>query len=243
MVTKTRPTTPKSLVKRPGREPRWRLAVWCIASAFAAGAVASCSPAPNEPSQVPTGALAPTASSAATTATQPATMSRETWLSNYWQGEGDPPKPLPVIREVTREESGEAQRVCMEEQGWIDVSKDPEVTEIHVPEGQTQAYEVAWYQCNAQYPWAPKYYQPYNDKQLRALYDHSVGDLTACIKEQGHTVPDPPSFEKFVADYRNQSPDRWDAYGAVPAAKVNEVGKVCPMEPEGFFDLATVPNG
>lgn len=168
-------------------------------------------------------------------------MTREQWLAPKWQGEGSPPEPLPVIREVTREEGLRVWTACMEEAGFPNESPDGDYAST-IPAGQQQAYHIASYQCDAQYPWEPKYYQRYNARQLKVLYEYQTGPLTECLSAQGWAPDAPPSLEKFAQDYRADVVPRWFPYDNVPEAERggDRVEETCPLEPEGFFDLATV---
>ncbi len=168
-------------------------------------------------------------------------MTREQWLAPKWHGDGPSPTPLPVIREVTRAESLRVWISCMEEAGFPNESQgDDYVTTI--PEGQQQAHDIASFQCDAQYPLEPKYYQLYNACQLKALYEYQTGPLTDCLRAHGWTPDAPPSLEKFAADYRADVSPRWWPYDNVPEDERggDRLEKMCPLEPEGFFDLATV---
>jgi hypothetical protein len=88
----------------------------------------------------------------------------------------------------------------------------------------------------------PKFYQPYNVAQLTAMHAYQVGEMRQCLTDAGYPPDDPPSLEKLISDWRNQVNPRWFAYDNVPDARHPQIEKLCPLEPEGFYDLATRPN-
>lgn len=168
-------------------------------------------------------------------------VSREQWLSYHWEGEGDPPTPLPVVRETTEDDHLDTVGSCMEDAGWPNTSAEPGAIEHSVPNGQWQAYLETMFQCYAQYPLAPEFYQPYNQAQLEALHAYQTDEMSRCLTEAGFPPDEPPSLEKFVSDWRTQANPRWFPYDNVPDVKVPEMEKLCPLNPEGFYDLATLP--
>lgn len=210
-----------------------------------AGALAmlvSCTPNPSPPPPDPSantpGSSTPTAG-ATSTAT---TISYEEWLANRWQGEGDPPEPLPVVREVTAFEFLKVHSECMATYGWIDENPSPEGSAYSVPEGQGDNFNVADFQCTAQYPEMPKYYQPFNRAQLEYLHNRFTGQVTDCLRSLGHDVPEPPSREKFISDWENDVTPRWVPWDLVPDKDHEAAEKQCDYYPPEFYDLATTPN-
>lgn len=231
----TRIKTPTNTIPR--RELRWRSRngfrnIAPLAAALFLTAAASCSPPDSHtPNRQPS---APTPGAA--------TRSYEEWLATKWQGDGDPPTPLPVIREVTNVEYLKVHDECMATYGWIDEDEDPELFSYSVAEGQEHDFHVANYQCAAQYPEMPKYYQPYNRTQLEFLHTHLSGPVAECIRGLGHDVPEAPSKEKFISDWENDVSPRWIPWQQVPDDAARNVEKQCDYYPEEFYELATVPG-
>lgn len=173
----------------------------------------------------------------------PSPISREQWLAGLWGGEGPPPTPLPVVRESTYDDYLGAVGRCMDEAGWPNLAEEEETTEFLVPEGQWQAFHEAHYQCYAQYPLAPEFYQRHNLDQLKALWVYQTGEMLECLDARGFRPEDPPTLERFVSDYENDVVPRWFPYDNVPDPDRIEVELECPLLPEGFYELATLPGG
>ena len=173
---------------------------------------------------------------------EPGMVTRVEWLSWHWHGEGEPPPLPPVVRTMAMEDSLVAWAECLTESGFEAQVKDG-IFESGYPQEQAQAYNEAEYLCKAQYPWDPKTYQPWNDEQLRVLYDYQTGDLAQCLAGLGYDQPAPPSFEKYVADYRGNVSPRWFPLDGVPLNRQGgAVEQTCPVQPADLYDLATVPD-
>lgn len=215
----------------------------------------ACSPGNDEPESVPSAGLSVDGTDLASTTPDSGlledsaayadgdTMSREEWALMSWFGDGDPP-PLPtLIREVGYEEELEVLASCLTDRGFP-VVWDEDGNGMRSEAGsaeQSEAFSVAYYECRAQYPLEPKYYQPYNDAQLTAWYRHLVGDATECLASQGYVVTErPPSQETWISHYRSGEYGLWHPFfDAVPEAELNDIDDTCPMQPDNFFDLAT----
>lgn len=229
---------------------------WVALVASAVGVVTACSPGDVELQATPpvTTSTDSTASSTDPVGTTPHaetstdsttygdgdTLSREEWALMYWMGEGDAP---PVIREVSREEQLEVEAACLIDRGFP-VFGDADGRGMRSEAGsadQAEVYFIAFYECQAQYPLEPKYYQPYNDAQLTAWYEHLIDETTPCLTAQGYTVTEPaPSVEVWINGYRTGTSDWWHpVFDAVSEALQNDIHDVCPTQPDNFFDLAT----
>lgn len=180
----------------------------------------------------------------------PEALSREDWLVRFWHGEGEAP-PLPeVVRHVTPDDQMTAWAQCLiDSTGFpVELSEDGRSYGLRegesIPASQVQSWHEAEYLCMAAYPLEPKYYQPYNDAQLHAWYDHLTGEATRCITEQGHPVPQPPSAQTWVDGYRSQVRPLWHPFhDAINSeSEHNRVSLLCPLYPDNFFDLASVPE-
>ncbi|MDO5676327.1 MAG: hypothetical protein Q4G35_02330 [Propionibacteriaceae bacterium] len=170
------------------------------------------------------------------------TMSREAWLTGHWRGKGNPPSPLPVVRVVDQQEFMPTWLGCMEESGWVNTSGLPDEGEFEVPREQSQAYEEANFQCLAQFPLEPRFYQPYNDEQLKFQYAYATGEQTRCLTAEGYPPEgEPPSLEKYIADYRANSPT-WSPLNWIADHDYQRVIEICPPFVDEFYNLATVPG-
>lgn len=119
-------------------------------------------------------------------------------------------------------------------QGWDGISLAP---------GQAQAFDEALYLCDASYPMEPKYYQPYNDDQLGAWYQHLATDTVDCLTSLGYIVTEqPPTEDVWIATYRAGAQGLWHpVFDSVPEAELGGVTQQCPNHPENFYDLASIP--
>ncbi|MGO0577290.1 hypothetical protein [Ornithinimicrobium panacihumi] len=123
-----------------------------------------------------------------------------------------------MIRTTTMEESTQVWGACMNDSGFpVALDAAGGMSWSAATEAQQKDYETAMYLCVAQYPWDPKAYQPWNDAQLRALHAHQTGEVTDCLTRLGHPPPEPPTLEKFSADYRNNVSPRWHPYHGIPS--------------------------
>lgn len=174
---------------------------------------------------------------------EPGSVTREEWLSWHWHRPEPPPPLPPVIREITMEEATQVWGECMTEAG-VPVTVYPDGTiSWEIAPGQAESVDAVEWTCKAQYPWSAKFYQPWNDEQLRVLYEFQTGAASECAAALGYPPPPPPSLEKFVADYRNGIAPRWFPLDGVPHQQIDlyqSVSDRCPVQPEDLYDLATV---
>ncbi|WP_157621740.1 hypothetical protein [Serinicoccus hydrothermalis] len=164
---------------------------------------------------------------------------RENELKDYAEVLGvDDPPDVTVVREVSPEDQMVAVRDCMAESGFTVSDPDSLNLEWEVPEGQGEAFSLAIYTCNAQYPIAQEFRGALDADGRGVLYDHWVDDTIPCLESLGYSVDTPPSREAFMAgavwDPRASTMEqvladvdqgRWSTEESV-------YGEECPTEPE-----------
>jgi len=144
-----------------------------------------------------------------------------------------------IVRLLMPEEWAPVTAECLRTQGFPDVTArfDGGVTPGTLAQGQLGAYQLATYTCAAMYPIDPKYRQPLDEQQLRALYDHYAGPLTACLEGIGLSVADPPSFEVFKETFATA--ETWNPVAGAVGSDFDAYQRVyaeCDLTPAGLYD-------
>ncbi len=144
------------------------------------------------------------------------------------------------VRFITLDEHPQVIVDCLHEAGFPEVTaEEGAVTYSVADEAQGAALALAHYTCIAEYPLDPKFERPLTDEQLRKLYDHYTGPLRDCVEAEGHEVSEPPVFEKFVEDHRNQT-GTWDPISEASAnlngSQVQALMDKCPQTPPDLYD-------
>lgn len=134
-----------------------------------------------------------------------------------------------VVREITPEELAEVQANCMAEEGF----PPDQDGMFNAPPGQGDALFLALYRCTAMYPIAEEYTQPLSQEQIRIIYDYYVSDLVPCLRGEGLTVPDPPTWETFIATAGTER--EYHPYstllGAMSSEALSALQDTCPERP------------
>ena len=133
------------------------------------------------------------------------------------------PPTVELVREITPQEQAPIMKECLSEQGFT-VQTHGTSWSAEYPQGQHDAYALASYTCNAQYPLLPVYYQRMNEDTLRSLYEWETTVIVPCLEARGHQV-DVPSLERYIDNYvvrdRQWSPEPPDpACDHVPPVEV-----------------------
>ena len=68
-----------------------------------------------------------------------------------------------------------------------------------VPEAQDELSWIAYYTCSVQYPYQA--HPPYNEEDIRRLYEWQVNTAMPCLAEHGINLPDPPSVEQYADEW------------------------------------------
>ncbi len=199
---------------------------------------AGCTP-PQSPTAPPT---APVASEGSTPDELP---EPENLLDFMWQMvlqyEPDAERPeVPLIRVVNLAEIAEVQAACIREAGF-EVKVWPDGTFSSSPghESQMGAFWKMRYSCLSQYPLDSKYDRPFDDAQVRALYDYQRTTLVECLSNQGFDVQAAPSWETYLES--RLTPDFWSPYRDVTGVgshRLFEIKAACPETPEYIYDMA-----
>lgn len=147
-------------------------------------------------------------------------------LQQYWEQaglDGEPPAVQPVRTVDTAEWNTTIQPECMAEQGFPTTEDQHGQAGISFDLSQEDDLKRATYICMAKYPLDEKYLRPYSLSQLRILYDWRVEHTIPCMKSDGVSPPEPPSFETFVAEYAATGYKHWSPHTEVevpPEAQV-----------------------
>lgn len=91
----------------------------------------------------------------------------------------------------------------------------------------------ARYVCEVEYPVDPIYYEPLSTAQLKELYSYRVGDLIACLEDNGYSVDvAPPSETLFV-----ESGGEWSPYAelSIASSDLAEISRTCPQVPSTLY--------
>lgn len=131
--------------------------------------------------------------------------------AQFWEStgiEGAPPE-AEFVRTVGKEEADDVFYACMGEMGFPSSIDQFGQRGINLKIEQQDDYHRAHYVCMVRYPWDEKYRKAFSIDQLRTLYDWRVGTTIPCLRADGLTVPEPPSFETFVAEYAATGYRHW----------------------------------
>lgn len=141
------------------------------------------------------------------------------------------------VRFILPEEWATTMQECLANQGFQStVSGDGGLEYEGVPTEQALALNVANYSCSLQYPVDPRYTAELSAYQLEYLYEYYVLDLVPCLEEEGVSVSEPPSFQKFRDTWETE--DAWSPYSSVDPgsqSKWDQLNKTCPQNPDDLF--------
>ena len=173
-------------------------------------------------------------------------QTREQQLDDLWKyytaSYPDAIRPdVTFIRYVQQNEWATIQADCMNAMGFLNVSETPDggLASGTVPEAQAEAYQVASYVCDAEYPLDPKYSIPLTDDRIGVLYDYYVDELTPCLEKEGYSVTPAPSESTFISSYRSGG---WTPYADINTSFAGtqeewyRINKVCPQWPADFYE-------
>jgi len=146
------------------------------------------------------------------------------WASRL--GLTNPPK-VDRIRLVSQAETPQTQIACLTAAGFpATLSDDGEGWAADVPAGQSDAYHLVAYTCQAQYPTDPAQDDSrITDAQKHIAYTYLTQTLVACLAEHGHKITGIPSEETFLGAWDTGA---WNPYTQVPDAP-NSLMQACPM--------------
>lgn len=146
----------------------------------------------------------------------------------------DPPE-VTVVRTVHPDESAEVTQQCLTDAGWT-VQEGPDGQPFfEYPNEQTEAFNLAWYTCKAQYPVEERYLQPLPEDKLELLYVYHRDTYIPCLRQQGFNPAEQPTLETFVASEGQWSPlpfdEVADAIAAGDLTSFEELEETCPSSP------------
>lgn len=161
-----------------------------------------------------------------------ATVSRDDLLDALWEIadlEGERPE-VELVREVGDEDWSAVQTECLTEAGFPPSVDSAEAVGWEIPAEQADAFALADYTCQAQYPRKMEYLQPYSIDQLDLIYEWMNETTVPCLAAQGYDVARVPSLESFRASY---SPEGgfWTPDSEVPGGVPYAVQEMCPHVP------------
>lgn len=166
---------------------------------------------------------------------EPPVFTREDWLSwsNY---DLDELPEVAVIREINLEEQEEVIIACMADQGFSgEYDAQSGGTRWSYPTEQQDAFTLAMYTCDASYPLAPEYYQPYSTEQLVQIYSWQVEQTLPCVEERGYEAGEPPTLTAYVEWYSERMTPMWDplreVIGQTDDQSFRELEQDCPGLP------------
>ncbi|WP_374974672.1 hypothetical protein ACEYYH_12255 [Microbacterium trichothecenolyticum] len=208
--------------------PQRSTTIACIAALCAM--VTSCAPTP---AANPT----PTPTPAATSSSQISDQLWEQVAAKYPDAE----RPsVTMVRYVDRFEWAGVIADCMAESGFEAEAQPNGMLAVNQDDAQGMASDVAQWSCMVRYPLEEKYTRPFDDAQLKALYEYQTTTLTSCLQEAGVEVSAAPSLEVFEQTW--QTAEQWSPYLDVADSgllmdQIYELATTCPELPEHVYDL------
>ena len=126
-------------------------------------------------------------------------------------------------------------RQCMADQGFPG-NWDPEKQvwdSGEISPAQSEPYGIAIYICSVQYPRETR--PPYNEEEIKRLYDWQVNTTMPCFAKHGIELPDPPSQEQYVDEwFTSMSLSWWPANYVNDDEFIDDRGE-CPIAPPDFY--------
>ncbi len=126
-------------------------------------------------------------------------------------------------------------RQCMADQGFPG-SWEPEGQTWSsglISPAQSEPYRIAEYVCAVQYP--PEINPPYNEEEIKRLYDWQVNTTMPCFTKYGIELPDPPSQEQYVDEWFTSMSLSWWPERYVDDYEFSSARGPCPILPPDFY--------
>ncbi len=155
----------------------------------------------------------------------------EPFAENYRRSFGTDPPTAQLVYYIDPREYGRVMAECMRSEGWpaVETSDGGLGFNEAIPDEQAQAQQDSWFRCMYMYPVHPMYDVPFDDRQLRVIYDYYVDELIPCLAAEDQVL-EAPTFETFVG--RWESPSPWTPYGELvtqlPPDERERVRQACP---------------
>lgn len=120
---------------------------------------------------------------------------------------------------------------CLQQDGW-DVTIDDRIGlvsyESNTTVDQESAFSSAETACREKFPYREITPADWSDQDWRDVYD---SDLTTadCLRREGHSVPDAPSFDTYREQY--DDPDGWSPYKEITVGQSEweRLNMACPQ--------------
>lgn len=128
----------------------------------------------------------------------------------------------------------------MTESGFAAEAQPNGMLAVIQDDAQGMASDVAQWSCMVMYPLEEKYTRPFDEAQLKALYEYQTTTLTSCLREAGVEVSTAPSLEVFEQLW--QTAEQWSPYldvadSGLSMDQIYELATTCPELPEHVYDL------
>lgn len=137
------------------------------------------------------------------------------------------------IRFISQEESPQVQAQCLTEAGFpATVENDGTSYTVHTAEGQEEAFALASYICDLEYPTDLRYAQALTRTQIRVVYAYYRDQLVPCLQARGLEVSPLPSEETFVEGTASGT-NPWSPHDDLPLSSLDTdaMNKDCPPMP------------
>lgn len=137
------------------------------------------------------------------------------------------------IRFITEEEFPTVQAQCLTEAGFPTTADEETGShETRTVEGQEEAFALASYICNLQYPNDLRSAQAFTRTQLRVIHAYYRDQLIPCLQSRGLEISTLPSEETYVEGTASGT-NPWTPYDALPAGTPDSdaMNKECPPMP------------
>ncbi len=159
-------------------------------------------------------------------------MTRDDLLDALWEiTDLEGPRPeVELIREVSDKEWMTVHIECMTQAGFPPKSQGDQGVGWEVPADQVEAFDLANFTCEAQYPRRMELMQPYTPDQLNIMYQWMVDETIPCLAREGYEVSDVPTLESFRQGYSPQQ-GFWTPDSGVPGGVPIGVQEKCSHMP------------
>ena len=147
------------------------------------------------------------------------------------------PSPTSVQRFVAKRDWASALSGCMQKAGFATTIAPGGggVAINNLPKQQQEAYDLAFYYCQTEYPVNPVDTAPLSSDEAKFLYSYLTTTLANCLEKHGQSIPNPPSEQTFADSYSTTG--GWTPYSYVSDVSESrwaELNKECPQQPAGF---------
>ena len=122
---------------------------------------------------------------------------------------------------------------CLRDSGF-DATVEGEGVDASYPLVQAEAYALAHYACNMEYPVHPYHSAPPSNDELLLIYDYYVNSLVPCLSDHGYSTSEAPSSAQFVESYWTNAWLPYSEIGIVSDEEWQRLRADCPELPSTF---------